>query len=337
MSKILDILVPQYNETEGMIKRLLDSIEIQQGINFSDIGVIIVNDGSSEQYYLSEDFLSSYSFDIKYLKTKHHGVSSARQCALDNSTADYVIFCDADDMFVLNIGIALILNEIKKNKNEPFDVLSSNYIEETKVFDDTMVYINKNINNVFVHGRVYRRKFLIDNNITWNEELKIHEDFYFNHLAITLSKKHLKTTKAFYLYKWRDDSVCRKDKFYLFNTRIDMLKSSSCLIQELLKRNKTKEARECICRIIFGEYYWSQNPLYSKEPKLNKQYEINREATKQFYKEFESYFLGCSEELLRKCAISEKTKAMNDYNIVFEKVSFYDWLKGEIKNDTANK
>ena len=42
----LQILIPQYKETEDIIKPMLDSIEVQQSINLNDIGVIIVNDGT---------------------------------------------------------------------------------------------------------------------------------------------------------------------------------------------------------------------------------------------------------------------------------------------------
>ena len=43
----LQILIPQYKETEDIIKPLLDSIAIQQNVDLiHDVGVIIVNDGS---------------------------------------------------------------------------------------------------------------------------------------------------------------------------------------------------------------------------------------------------------------------------------------------------
>ena len=44
--KKLNILIPQYNESEKDISPLLNSIALQQNINFDEIGVIICNDGS---------------------------------------------------------------------------------------------------------------------------------------------------------------------------------------------------------------------------------------------------------------------------------------------------
>ena len=54
----LDILVPQYKETDAIIKPLLDSIAVQHNANFQEIGVIIVNDGTDVR--LSKELLTSY-------------------------------------------------------------------------------------------------------------------------------------------------------------------------------------------------------------------------------------------------------------------------------------
>lgn len=53
-----DILVPQYQETDEVVKPLLDSIAIQQNVDFDDIKVIICNDGSD--IFLSDELLTSY-------------------------------------------------------------------------------------------------------------------------------------------------------------------------------------------------------------------------------------------------------------------------------------
>ena len=56
-----------------------------------------MNDGTEVE--LSKDFLSSYPYRIDYYKAPHRGVSATRNTCLDYAEADYVIFCDADDMF----------------------------------------------------------------------------------------------------------------------------------------------------------------------------------------------------------------------------------------------
>lgn len=167
----LQILIPQYKETDEIIKPLLDSLAIQQNVPFKELGVIICNDGSD--VFLSESLLSQYPFDIQYHKESHKGVSATRNACLDYSTAEYVMFCDADDMFYNACGLWIIFNEIDKMGG--FDSLVSVFVEETRVpFDMTIgsnniiikkgdvQYINHDMDSTFVHGKVHRRQYLLD-------------------------------------------------------------------------------------------------------------------------------------------------------------------------------
>ena len=66
----LQILVPQWKETDEIIKPLLDSIEVQQNVDLkNDVGVIIVNDGSD--VHLSRELLNKYSYHIDYYLHQH--------------------------------------------------------------------------------------------------------------------------------------------------------------------------------------------------------------------------------------------------------------------------
>ena len=182
----LQILVPQYKETNEIIKPLLDSIEVQQNVDLkNDVGVIIVNDGTN--IHLTKEFLDKYSFNIDYYLNEHKGVSATRNACLDYATADYVMFCDADDMFYNACGLYIIFREII---NGGFDSLVSAFIEETRIPQTGEVaYINHDMDSTFVHGKVHRRQYLIDNKIRWNENLTIHEDSYFNCLCQKFAKE----------------------------------------------------------------------------------------------------------------------------------------------------
>ena len=209
----LQILVPQYNEDDSIVQNLLDSLNSQQNIDFNDFEVIIMNDGSD--IHLSESLLNRYRYNIKYILGEHRGVSGTRNALLDAATADYIMYCDADDMFYNIIGLFLIFGKIEKG----FDIFLSKIVEETKVNDRTQIaYLKKDYNPVFVHGKVYRRQFLIDESIRWNDKLTIHEDSYFNMLATKLSKNTEYCPVPFYLWKWRDESVCRNDLLYIYKT-----------------------------------------------------------------------------------------------------------------------
>lgn len=235
----LQILVPQYKETNEIIKPLLDSIEVQQNVDLkNDIGVIIVNDGTD--VHLSREFLEKYSYNIEYYFNEHKGVSATRNACLDYATADYVMFCDADDMFYNACGLYIVFREIN---NGGFDSLVSAFIEETRIPQTgEIAYINHDMDSTFVHGKVHRRQYLIDKKIRWNEKLTIHEDSYFNCLCQKLAGELKYSQTSFYLWKWRDDSVCRSDFKYILKTYNNMLDSNEALVDELLKRGRQQDA-----------------------------------------------------------------------------------------------
>ena len=224
----LQILIPQYKETEEVIKPLLDSIEIQQNIDLkNEVGVIIVNDGTD--VHLSREFLNRYTYHIDYYLNEHKGVSATRNACLDYATADYVMFCDADDMFYNACGLYIVFREFE---NGGFDSLVSAFIEESRIpGTNEPVYINHDMDSTFVHGKVHRRKYLLDNNIRWNDKLTIHEDSYFNCLCQKLAKELKYSQTSFYLWKWRDDSVCRNDFKYILKTYNNMLDSNDALVE----------------------------------------------------------------------------------------------------------
>lgn len=121
----LQLLVPHYKEIASEIEPLLDSIAIQQSVDFSEVGIIIIYDGSEATALPVEDWAKKYPFSIEHIHIPHSGVSAARNAALDAATADYVMFCDADDMFCHVCGLYIIFQEIQIG----FDTIVSCFIE----------------------------------------------------------------------------------------------------------------------------------------------------------------------------------------------------------------
>lgn len=276
---LLQILVPQYKETDEVIKPLLDSIKMQQNIDFNDIGVIITNDGSN--VFLSEEIIRSYPFNIQYFKNEHKGVSATRNFCLDKATADYVMFCDADDLFMNSLGLQLVMNSMKK---ESLDFINSSFMEEIKT-PNGMAYVTRQQDIIFVHGKIYNRKFLNYEKIRWGDELFIHEDSYFNALAVALARNKKYCETPFYLWHWNDQSVSRTDKYYVINTYDCLLKSATKLSRELLERGKKEEAAEMFCLNLFQTYYIMSGVFFDL-PDTKDTIEKLKPLAANFYKEF---------------------------------------------------
>lgn len=261
----LQILVPHYKETTEEMMPLLDSLKLQQGISFDDFGVIIVFDGD-EATWLPEAFLETYCpYEIRFIHVPHGGLSYARNKALDAATADYVMFCDADDCFCHLCGLSIIFNEIDKG----FDTMVSQFNEE--LLDKNTgktIFVQHKHDSTFVHGKVHRRQYLIDNGIRFDEELMVHEDSYFNTLVQDLApdKEQVKYCPIdFYLWKWRDGSICRHDEDYLLKTFPDMLKSNDHLCAEFERRGRHDAAVFYAVFMILDSYYNFQTDRWQED------------------------------------------------------------------------
>jgi len=320
----LQLLVPHYKEDETVIKPLLDSLVTQQNVSYSDFGVIISDDGD-ECEELSDEFLSKYPFEIKHIKNKKAGVSETRNNCLDNATADYVMFCDIDDMFLNNLGLYLIFREAYEVGK--FDMLISSFTEETRDMKDRtkVVYVNHDIDFTFVHGKVFNRKFLIDNKLRFNPKLTIHEDSYFNILCRYTGQKIQHCTTPFYLWKWRDESVCRHDPKYILKTFNNMLESNTALVNELKSRGKIDAACEIITQMVFDAYYTMNKKEWLEQE--NQDYRNSTELRfKKYYEEFKSMFDLVVEDKRNAIIAGMKNRFFNE-GVFLEKITFDDWIK----------
>ena len=316
----LQILIPQYKETDEVIKPLLDSIAIQQNVSMDDIGVIITNDGTD--IHLSESFLNSYPFKVEYYLNEHEGVSATRNYCLDKSTADYVMFCDADDMFYNACGLWIIFREMQTG----FDALSSVFIEETRnPQTKEIVYINRDTDSTFVHGKIYRRQYLVDEKIRFNPKLTIHEDSYFNCLAQKCANEFKYCPTSFYLWKWRDDSVCRHDPKYILKTYNNMLDSNTALVKELLNRQKVQDAQFYSVAMIYDAYFTMNKAEWLNQE--NQEYRHNTELRfKSYYKEFKDLFDSIQEQIKAQIIMGVKNRFFQE-GLLMETITFDDWIK----------
>lgn len=318
----LQILVPQYKETEEVIKPLLDSIEVQQNVDLkNDVGVIIVNDGTD--VHLSQEFFDRYSFPIEYHLNEHKGVSATRNACLDYATADYVMFCDADDMFYNACGLYIVFREIECGG---FDSLVSAFIEETRdPYTHEPMYINHEMDSTFVHGKVHRREFLLKKKIRWNDDLTIHEDSYFNCLCQRLAKELKHSMTSFYLWRWRDESVCRHDPKYILKTYNNMLDSNDALVQQFIKRKRKEDAMFFVVNMIYDAYF-----TMNKDEWLNQENKEYRHATELRFKKYWLKYKGLHNEIpqdVKTQIIMSIKNRMYAEGMVLETQTFAEWIK----------
>ncbi len=315
----LQILIPHYKENPEEIKPLLDSIALQQSIDFKEVGIIIAYDGEEATPLPVWD---NYPFEVKHLHMPHQGVSATRNAALDAATADYVMFCDADDMFCHVCGLYIIFNEMKTG----FDTLVSVFIEETRHPETKEpMYINHDMDSTFVHGKVHRRAYLIDRNIRFNPKLTIHEDSYFNILAQNLTDNAKYCPTPFYLWKWRDASVCRHDKNYILKTYNNMLDSNDALVNEFMLRGKADKAKFYVGFMIFDAYY-----TMNKKEWIDQENQKYRNAVElrfsEYFKKYKSKWNQISETDKMMISNGVRTRSVSE-GMPMESITINAWLE----------
>ena len=314
----LQILVPHYHEPLETVTTLLDSIAVQQGVDFHEIEVIICHDGDT-----SPDLaLREYPFKVTQLRSSKFGVSATRNVALDYSTAEYVMFCDADDMFLSVCGLWLVFREMR----EGFDVLASKFVEETS--DPTtkgMRYLLHDMDGVFVHGKVYRRHYLRDNGILWNDALTEHEDVYFNLLALNCTKNVKYMDEPFYLWRCNPNSETRRSDKFMLTTYSQMVDASDALVSDFLRRGLESKAMYYAVFLLYDAYYTMNRPEWMTV--LHKDYRESAEyRVAEYYEKYGSLFHNAAPA--ERMKISNQARQSNIAGgMMMEAITIDEWLK----------
>lgn len=194
----LDIIIPSYNSKET-IKRLLYSITIQR--NFTSFKVYIINDCSDYKYTNIVNYFKNF-FDItEFYLERNMGPGFARQYGIDHSNSKYITFIDADDFLFSPNSLYHLSSNFDKN----YDLIISNFLLEHP--DNNIIVKN---NYAWLHGKVYKREFLNNNSIHFNNT-KANEDNGFNYLVRFHKPQTLVLDTLTYVYSNNPNSITRKD------------------------------------------------------------------------------------------------------------------------------
>ena len=89
--------IPYYNVELDLLIKCVKSVLTQ---DFNNFEVIIVDDGSAEEYSLQLDKIRQIDERIRVIRQKNSGVSVARNIGVKASKGEYITFIDADDNVV---------------------------------------------------------------------------------------------------------------------------------------------------------------------------------------------------------------------------------------------
>jgi len=220
----LSYIIPVYN-VEKYLRQCVDSILAQ---TMDDYEIILVDDGSPDNCpAICDEYKEKYPEVVKVIHKTNGGLASARNAGLEIAQGDYIFFVDSDD-YLESDGIEKILccavenkvdvlhnsfycfNENTKEKTTSRIKFDNNRIYSHKEMEDEICLSNKKRFVIYVWRNLYRREFLMSNNIRFEEKLRMIEDAPFDTLAFTKAERFMVVDIPIYCYRLRADSLQRQ-------------------------------------------------------------------------------------------------------------------------------
>ena len=179
------IIIPCYN-SEEYIERCISSIYENVTCEFS-FEVIVINDGSKDKTLEVLNTILDKFNDLIVVNNENFGPSFSRNIGIEMAQGEYLLFLDSDDFYLK--GTLLGLYKYILNYQMP-DVLEFNFSYLKKsIFKDKIKKIKcttaiehalKGYNINSVSNKSYKRNFINENSIFFNENIRLAEDLEFN-------------------------------------------------------------------------------------------------------------------------------------------------------------
>lgn len=319
MDKIeVSVIIPVYN-VELYIDECIKSLISQQ---CREVEYIFINDGSLDK---SMSILKGYSDKrIRIINQKNGGLSAARNTGVKFAKGQYILFIDSDDYLIDNKAIDNMYKIARENNS---DIVVSNavkiyedrravpfYRDKNIFYERTMdsksflkEFIKKDSMQVPVWMNLYRRSFLLSNNLFFKEGI-LHEDELFTPQAFLKADKVSIYKSNFYAYRQRENSIMTSPEKQMKRC-IDIL-NICCDLVDIFSEIKDDELRKEL----------------NKKPKWLILNAINTNELTSIPTKLKMFLLKDSEEikeLVRNSIISVNLKLYK--KLMQRKIGWYKW------------
>ena len=270
MKDIISIIIPVYN-VEKYIIRCLDSICSQ---NYSNIEIIIVDDGSTDASFELCKQMADNDSRIKLYHQENQGVVAARNYGMQQAKGKYLAFVDGDDWIeqdmisymyenigdtdLISVGAFREIHDSMEIEYTDKYEKGDYYGEKLKALYSTFLYDNAS-NCVqrltpWIWNKLYNLEKAKIIHSKLDSSLTFAEDSIFLYQYILDCKKIVISDKCFYHYCYRDDSAIHKadseflakvNKVYLELLPIFKKYPQYDLVYQLQSWVKT-----CVCRSV---------------------------------------------------------------------------------------
>ena len=186
---MISIIIPVYNCADK-IEKCVRSIQEQ---TYSDLELILVDDGSTDDSGQLCDQFGSADARIRVIHKENGGVSSARNAGIDAAQGEFILFCDSDD-YTEPAWCSKLVSAAQSSTNafpicNYFRNTSSketiNYKQQCDALDAKIA--SKDFFKLYQleligtpWNKIYRRNILSEKHIRFRPDLSLGEDLVFN-------------------------------------------------------------------------------------------------------------------------------------------------------------
>lgn len=310
----LSIIIPAYNAAK-YIERCVESIVSQ---NYSDIEILLIDDGSTDETLAICQGLSCKHSNIIVLHKNNEGVSSARNYGIDNACGEYLMFVDADD-YLLPGTLAQAIGVVNSYAEADFYVYGFDRISRNgkaeSVSSSPRVYLENNKLDFIMNShsvmlgapwaKIFSREFIAKRKLYFDKNTRLFEDICFNMKAIENSNMFITSDLRIYCYEMNSSSATARfngDKFIedilnYYNTvvrTVGCIKSKCGAEESETEESKAEalinEARRTVC---FDTLYEIYNVYRSKSLTNRNRYNWTKHLVRfmqSFDPQWKSYF-----------------------------------------------
>lgn len=248
---MLDIIVTHYKEPWEIGKKFFDMLGCQQAIDFRQIHVHLIHDGTECFPY---EYFSLYPYKVRQHRIEHGGVSAARNYGIEISKSKWIAFCDFDDMFSNCFALKTVLDLMD---TDDFDMLWMDFWGMDRKKDGSWKVIQKGENVVFIHGRFFLRDYLIQSGIRFNTGMEFNEDRLFVSTLTEMIPKerigHINTNFPGYVWCFTPNSATSTMENW-WRGAIGGYQGNKQVV-EMFKKIRPERYQIMLARMVWDTYY----------------------------------------------------------------------------------
>ncbi len=247
--KKVSVIIPCYNAAD-CIDRCVETL-VRQTIGMESLELIFVNDASTDQTFEKLcEWEKKYPDSIMVINCEENGRQGrARNIGMEYASADYIGFCDNDDMVEGNM-FELLYQAAKFQDSDLVVCRSKKYmlsqlgqVQMKRTAEDDFYFEIKNISqrkafldlniNRAIWNKLYRRDMILANDIKFAEGM-IYDDICFSELVKHYANKIYVLEEEMYHHIISDSSASYDSESW--KNRIGYFDANVLLVEELRRR-----------------------------------------------------------------------------------------------------